>query len=25
MGMKLSRTKTLAEGAQLCDFRYSRR
>ncbi|MCR5396637.1 MAG: L-2-amino-thiazoline-4-carboxylic acid hydrolase [Lachnospiraceae bacterium] len=25
MGMKLVRTKTLAEGAELCDFRYSRR
>ncbi len=25
MGMKLVRTKTLAEGADLCDFRYSRR
>ena len=24
-GMKLVRTKTLAEGADLCDFRYSRR
>ncbi len=25
MGMKLVRTKTLAEGAELCDFRYSKR
>jgi hypothetical protein len=25
MGMKLVRTKTLAEGADLCDFRYSSR
>ena len=25
MGMKLVRTKTLTEGADLCDFRYSRR
>ena len=24
MGMKLVRTKTLAEGGDLCDFRYSR-
>ena len=25
MDMKLTRTKTIAEGADMCDFRYSRK